>query len=394
MDKTRERCRGYSFMGCLLAILLLITISLFLLIAVETNKLSRREESLPPAPPPVALQVHEQTVTREELSRLFESEIVPLIDNTYKDNIAAKDRALQSLREDFDGFRRGVPEFVEGLTSWTTRAGVVTNLTRDKWNAWWNDQKNADQLGAYINSKFKEQVLSEDDLRKAFETSIEQFTTDLAANRNALLSEVTLVLSSTKMPVTLTLSEDDLGAFSERFEKYYSGQVQTLSLESVKNGVFATIAGELATLIAIHAYSTVGQVSAPIITTVMTPITAGLAAQVAATGLVAGGTTASFAAVGAAGGTTAGPLGTGVGLVIGIVVGGVVDWWISDKFKQEATEDIIAMLSLMEEQIISGVSKEGETSPGLESIYTEANLQMKRVIRHAMLEALYERGSS
>lgn len=393
MGAKRRGSSGYSFMGCLLSVLLFITASLLLVIVMEKRN-NEKKQSPPPTPPPALLQIDETTKSREEISRLFEKEITPLIENAHKENSEARDRAIQTLREDFNGFREGVPTFVASLTSWGTRAGIVSNWTKDTWNTWWNNESNANQLGEYINSKFREEVLSEDKLKKAFEDSIAQFTTDLAANRNALLSEITIVLSSDNIPVTLKMPEDQLADFVGKTQKYYSEQAKELAQDSVFNLLLASLAGEAAAAITIRTYSIVGQVSGPIITAVMTPITISFTSQVASMGIATAGSTASFAAAGAAGGTTVGPLGTGVGILVGLVVGGLVDWWISAKFEQEATEKINAMLGLMEEQIIKGVSNDEKVSMGLEAVYSEANLEMKRLMRQAMLQALYERGSS
>lgn len=361
----------------------------------------------PPVSPSMEIHIDDApvsrvSVSREEISRIVESDLMPLIENAHKENTAAKNRAIQTFRDHFAEFRKGIPGFTEDLTGWGTRFGVVSNWTKDKWDAWWNENENANRLGVYVHDKFRDHILSEEELEAAFTDSITQYTGDLMANRNSLLSEMKVVLTSEQIPVQVRVPEKEFEQFAARTQQYFSDLAQKLGEKSVASGVVAFVGGQFigwgatqVTMVTIRSLTPIiaASLSGPIITGIMTPVATGVASHFAATGLAAGGATVAFSISGGAGGTTVGPIGTGVGLVVGLVVGGVADWWMSARFEEKTASEINAMLYVMEKQIVEGVQNEAGASLGLEGTFSEANQQMKRLMRQATLETMWERVS-
>ena len=354
-----------------------------------------------PQPPAMEVTVDQQPpLSRKVITNIFETNLTPLIEYANKENEKAKDRAIQAFQNDFGEFHKGIPAFTEDLTGWGTRFGVVSNWTKDKWDAWWNENENANQLGEYVNDKFRQHILSEKKLEQAFIDAITQFTGDLAANRNALLSEMQIVLTSQDLPVQIRLPKDEFKVFSAQIQEHFKDLSIKLSEKSVVVGIGGLVAGffveegarRAATGVAIRVIPAVA--ASPIITSVMAPVATGVATRLAAMGLTTGGATATFAAAGGTGRTLAGPLGTAVGGGVGFVAGGIADWWMSARFEKKTAEQIGTMLQVMGKQIIEGVGNEDGTSLGLDGTFGEANRQMKRLMREATLTAMWERAGA
>jgi len=355
-----------------------------------------------PIPPSLELATNEPPLTREELSKIIDSDLMPLIENAHNENTAAKMRALQTFRDHFTGFREGIPDFTEDLTQWGTRFGIVSTWTQDKWDSWWNENDNANRLGEYVHGKFREHVLSEEELEVAYSDTIIQFTGDLTANRNALLSEIKIVLSSQQLPVQIRVPKEDFAQFVERTQEHFSKYSSELGGKSAASGVLGFVGGNAigwgATKVTIYAIQAVGPLivsstSSSLIATTLTPVVTSVTTYFTTMGVTLGGATTAFTLGGGAGGSTVGPIGTGVGVVAGLVAGGVTDWWLSEQFKEKTTTELNSMLDLMEKNIINGVRNESGESAGLDGIFSEANVEMKRLMRQAVLETLYERAA-
>jgi hypothetical protein len=64
--------------------------------------------------------------------------------------------------------------------------------------------------------------------------------------------------------------------------------------------------------------------------------------------------------VGGAAGWLGGPLGAVIGVGAGLAVGAAVDWWVTDKFKANLTEELTTYLDNLERDMISGVAATAE----------------------------------
>lgn len=347
----------------------------------------------PPVPPSLEILIEEPSISREDVTKIFEANVSPLIEHAFLENEAAKNRAILSFRQDFNGFRSGIPKFADDLSEWRTRIGVISSWTKDKWNQWWNNEENANSLGVYVHTKFKEHVLSEITLNYAFHKSISSFMGDLEANRNALLSEIEVVMASEKLPGKIQIPKDEYNSFIIQSQKHLSVLSAQIGKKSAIYGIATNFASDFVyaggvniAKSAIPALTT--QVINPIIVSIMGPVATTIGSQFASAGLTSiGGATAIFAAGGGTGGSIAGPIGTGVGVLAGFVLGGITDWWMSERFKEKVIDEVGEMLSVLEKQIINGANNQ----PGLAATLTEANQQLKRLMRQAILEAMLER---
>jgi hypothetical protein len=119
-----------------------------------------------------------------------------------------------------------------------------------------------------------------------------------------------------------------------------------------------------------------------------------VAGQAVAAGVEAaaagGSSTAGGATLGGAAGWLGGPLGAVIGVGAGLAVGAVVDWWVTDKFKANLTEQLTTYLDNLERDMINGVAATADrpARAGLrESLYTAAD-KFHAIQSQAALNAL------
>ena len=73
------------------------------------------------------------------------------------------------------------------------------------------------------------------------------------------------------------------------------------------------------------------------------------------TEITAGSSTlVNCSATGGSVGTALGPAGTIIGVGVGIVVGCIIDWWMSNKFKEKLIKQCSEYLASLETEIING----------------------------------------
>jgi len=93
-----------------------------------------------------------------------------------------------------------------------------------------------------------------------------------------------------------------------------------------------------------------------------------------------GSSMAGGGAVGATSGWLGGPLGAVIGVGAGLAVGAVVDWWVTEKFKVNLTDELTTYLNNLEHDMI-------ENTPATES--HGARIGLRETLRHAA-EKLYD----
>jgi len=330
----------------------------------------------------------------DEAERVYESSILPLVEHCRERNDAAAERALRSVEEAFDGFRRGIPDFVEELTGWGTRFGILSNLAKDKWDEWLHDRSHSNRVGEYVHEKFRARVMSERDLRRALEQSIQRFAVDATANRNALLAEMKVVLSSASMPVEIRVPEEEFDAFTKDVQRRFVALSGELGKSSAWSGILNLVGGEVVTWGVCKVTSNMWEAAVGYVaSTVVAPVISAVSASTTSvSSFVATNTSmATFSLFGGAGGTTAGPAGTIAGIAAGLAVGIVVDWWMSERFEKETASRIETLLSDMERRIVEGAGSRGGAESGLRPIFREANRKTTRIMRQAVLSAMMER---
>ena len=82
--------------------------------------------------------------------------------------------------------------------------------------------------------------MSKDSLQRAVESAIAQFKDDVTANRNLLLSEMKMALSTADAP--LDFPKPQFSAFQKLFDHFVARSVTNQANQSLINGVVAVVA--------------------------------------------------------------------------------------------------------------------------------------------------------
>ena len=355
--------------------------------------LNARERNVPPpqtstgrapvgvtvAPAPESAQETPGAERRRELLDVYFRQVIPQLDKSLVRKREAAERAVAQLRERLDGHRHGIPRFADDVTRWGTRFGVVGRMSKDAWNRWWNDDPDAAASKRYIESKFRAHVLSERDLQEELEAAVQQFVSDLEADRNALFADIRLPLRASRVNVAVADAE------WERIRGQIMARAGAIAESGAKDNV---VSG----LTAVTVSGVAGWAAERVVVQVLARVAPMVAAQLGASAAAAGG---GAMAGGAGGGGTlgslAGPAGTVVGIGAGLVVGAAIDWWMTDRFKDKLAEQCNRFLDSVRDQLIDGTSEQ----PGLRTVFAEAVRLSDEAQRKAILDVLLEEiGSS
>jgi hypothetical protein len=333
-------------------------------------------ESLP-AVPPATPQIVVPSVSKEEFYR---RELLPLLDKANAKNRASADKALGRLHEEFDRFRSGIPGFVDDVASWRTRFGIMRRLSRDKWTNFWKaaDDAESEQVKNYMINKFEYHILAQDELQKAVAASLSEFKDDVAATRNRMLADMSVALTTADM--NLDFPRPDLASFQKEFDEFIGKRVEADATDSLVNATVNLIANGVA-----------GFAAEQLVAQIIVRFVAGQAVAAGVEAAAAGGSsTAGGATLGGAAGWLGGPLGAVIGVGAGLAVGAVVDWWVTDKFKANLTEQLTTYLDNLERDMINGVAATADrpARAGLrESLHTAAD-KFHAIQSQAALNAL------
>jgi hypothetical protein len=298
----------------------------------------------PPAPPAVIVS---QTISRDEFYR---RELRPLLERAKTQNRASADKSLNRLHQEFDRFRSGIPAFADDVASWRTRLGIMRRLSRDKWKNFWKaaDDADSEEVKNYMLGKFETHIMAQDDLQKAIESSLAEFKDDVAANRNRLLAEMKVALTTADM--NLDFPRPDFASFQREFDRFIAGRVESNATDSLVNATVNLLANSIA-----------GFAAEQLVAQIVVRLAAAQAVAAGVEAAAAGGSSsAGGAALGGAAGWLGGPLGAVVGVGAGLAVGAVVDWWVTEKFKTNLTEQLTAYLDNLERDLVNGVGATAE----------------------------------
>lgn len=290
----------------------------------------------------------------------FAEHVDPLIDRSQERNLAAVDAAVARLRERFAAHRAGVRPFAESVTSWGSRFAIAKRMPADWWDKLFGEGEGDERtrVERYVMGRFRAHVMDELSVQTAVQEAIAGLAADLEANRNLLWSEVELALHEADAPIAAPAG--DFGAFQRAADMQAAAMASGWASDSLVNGVAAFAVSAAGGLLAEQAAA---QVLARI------GAAAASAGASTAAGAVAGGSAvAGGAGVGAGGGALGGPVGAVVGFGVGIAVGAVIDWKMTDSFRDRLEEDLLAYLDGIERSVLDGTAEQ----PGLVAVLDEA----------------------
>lgn len=322
----------------------------------------------PPSPPPFSTPAMSAT-------QLYNQELVPVLDKSKKQNSESADKAIERLHQDFERYRAGIPTFVDDVASWGTRFGLLGRMTKDRWRNFRKKESDptSEAVKAYLLEKFEADIMSRDALQKSVESMLSQFKDDVTANRNLMLQEMKLAITTHDMKPEFPVP--DFNAFQREFDAYIAGKVQAQGADSIVSGVWAFIASTGGTMAA-------QQLCGQILELVAGEAAAGAAAQAA----VGTGAMAEGAVVGGAGGWLGGPGGAAIGFGAGVAVGVIIDWWVSKNFKSHLTEELTTYLNKLEHDMIEGTKEKPKS--GLRSMLHAGADHLYVVQSEAVLKTL------
>ena len=303
---------------------------------------------------------------KAERIAFYHQRIRPILDQTTQRNLEAVDRAVQSLHNRFAGFHAGIDPFVDDVTGWGTRFGIVRRSMGDMWDRVWHQQTHAERVETYVEDKFVRHVFSEGKLRHAMEKTLAQFKADLNANHNEFQSRVMLTLRDSRVP--LDVPPNELDAFLDQVDEQARDIVMRSSSNNVVSGLVALTSGIVTEeAVRIVAQQVLGRILTATAATGATNLT------------VSGGAMAAGAGGGGAGGSAVGPVGTLVGIGVGVAVGAAVDWWMTEQFRKELTTDCKQFLASVESRITDG-GVPGE----IEGLVTNKNTGLRDMLAEAV----------
>jgi hypothetical protein len=299
------------------------------------------------------------------VTRVYQESIVPALDGFDLRNGAAVGRAVGMLHDRIQAHRARIPRFTKDVLSWSTRFGILKRYPGDLWHKVRGGDPGA--VRAYVNEKFRDDILSEIGLQQDVVAVVAQYNLDMTASRNQLYSELELPLQKIRVirpaeGISIERLAADVRQRAEALSGGLASQSVAAGLVEFSGGWLAMDAGQAV------ASRIVGQILARVGTAMATDA------------IAAGGATVEASAAGGGAGSLAGPLGTIIGIGVGLIVGAIIDWRLSKMFESKITEQCNRFLDTLEYHLRDGANAGG----GLRA----ALLESTRLTNEAQTQAL------
>jgi hypothetical protein len=276
----------------------------------------------------------EELELRGKVSGFLSGEAAPLLAGAKAKDLAAVNRALSSLDACFAGYASGVDAFTSDLTAWGTRFKLIWRKSVETVKR----REIPEGTAKLVRDKFDKHVVSDARLEADVLGVMQQFAYDIEADRNELLGALRTKLAASDLPVPareVALTE---------FKSSYESEVKSLLSKLPANSVMVGVGG-----------ITAGIVTEEAVRQLVRVVLAQAAARLAGGAMASGGAAATAVAAGGAGGTAVVPgVGTAIGVVGGFLVGAVVDWWMTDSFKDTVKTDVLAFLTQTRATLVTG----------------------------------------
>lgn len=304
-----------------------------------------------------AQEAQRRTDIHRAVDHFLSNDATQLLGAAHQKDMAAVQRALDSLRDCFKTYAGGIDAFTDSLTGWGMRSKIIYRKTvetieRKDEHSW---------TAALVREKFAEHIVSDARMEADVMEVMRQFSYDMEADRNELLASLETRLTAARLPATVRHLV--LRGFREQTGGRIHELLSQLPGQSVAVGVGSITAG-------IFAEEAVRQLVRAVI--------AQAAARIAAGAAVSGGAAAGAVAAGGAGGTAVVPgLGTAVGVAGGLIVGAVVDWWMTDEFKEKVAEQCRQFLTTTQVALVTG-------DKGLEKLLLDHVINSNNACREAV----------
>ena len=308
-----------------------------------------------------------QRLTEEQVATFINTSVRPALEKFDARNQAAVNRAVARISSDLETCRASVPIFVEDITGWGARIGIIRHSVTDLWHELWENTTQTNQMRKFVTNKFEEHVFSDASLKALIVSALSQFQDDLQASRNKLHAEVRATWNDNNM----VLPELDTDQIARRVTEYVQDITTNMARDSVVLGGLSLITGYVL-------QEAVENLALRLLISVAARVTASSAVIAAASG----GATASSIVAGGSGGTALGGpgAGTATGVAVGLVVGLALDWWATGELAEKLNKECTAVIWTVEHQLLAGT----HDTPGLKHILGKTI----QTLREAEMEAI------
>ncbi len=301
---------------------------------------------------------------RDRRMKFFESAVQANLVSTDAANRVAAQRCLERIEQNFADYRAGVDGFVDELTGFKSRFGILSRMP----GAWWSGD---DRVNGYVTEKFSAHLFSEAKLTNDLRAVLETFRDDVRANQRELLTRTQAAVEASDLP---PIKLDDYEAFFAVVNKQINDLAGNEAKSSVTDGMVTLIVSEAGSTAA-------GMIVGRLIT--------GLSASAAATVAASGGATAGSAAAGAAGGSVFPGPGTIVGFGVGLVVGFGIDYWMTKQTAAKLRTELLLYINRLESDLLLGPPDEAEGNAVPQGIRGGVDAACER-LRDGVHQRLYE----
>ena len=314
----------------------------------------------PTTPPPTPIHqstvpsVDQPRITEEEIKAFFDTEVRPALGAYDTRNKAAVDRAVERITHGVEEYRKGIKPFVEDITSWGTRFGVIRRLGNDLGEKWWGDPTKATEVHRYVSRKFEKHLFSDAKLNALVTVSLNQFRDDLSASQNKLHADIKAAWDKS----IHAHYELNIQKIIQKVNASVQTTASTMATDSVTVGVVSFIGG-----------CALEEATEALVKVVIARVAAYIATSAATTTATSGGATATTTTAGGGGGTAVGgPVGAIIGVAAGLVVGLIADWWMTNQLEKKLTDECNQMITDVKNQILMGTKQD----PGLKHAFIES----------------------
>jgi len=254
--------------------------------------------------------LHEDNTPRK-LKALLNNEVHPVVRRYHEQNKAELTTAISEMNGCFDQYERGIDAFVEDMSSFGTRIGIIGRQLGDWYDQIWGN-KDPRRVADYVRDSFEKHVFSDNRIQQDIKGVLQRYGYALQANQNRMVSDIRDVVMHSDLPIDP--SQLELANYNHLMIQAYEGGFKGMGQQSALNMSESLV-----------------------------------------TDLFGGWVLCRY-------------LPPQYCIPAGIAWGLVVEWWASDKIKEKLTAECTYMVSLVRQAVIT------DTADGLERKLTD-NLQ-------------------
>lgn len=307
----------------------------------------------------------------KQITSSFDPEILSALAAYDARNKAAVEDAVTRISDGIDDFRNGIKPFVEDITSWTTRFGVVWRIGGDYLDEWFGAPAERSETSAYVSERFERHLFSERKLELLLASALGQFRDDLAASRNMLHAKVKAAWKKRDSAIR----EPNRENIAREVNVSVTAASTKMATDSVSVAALSFLGGFL-----------IEEVAETIARAVLERALSQMATSAVLKAASAGGTTVTLTAGGGATGSPAGPLGSAVGMTVGVLSGIIADWYLTELLEEKLASECNEMISGVASQVLFGTGK----APGVKRILVDSIAILKDAEEKALRKALLE----